>query len=311
MKYDIDILYNNPKALATIIFPSTGTPDSSGTNVTPQPIYGLVENDFNFDIHSLYSSVDPGLTAAAQTVANAEQALIGGSNRVIKNIQQTLQRWDGHTSPNFTVPITIVKYKESIDIIGQIRTLTSAVAGTYETPFTMKAPYGYGFNGLVDPSSLIQNAINASNPVAAAAQQLKAAAVSTYQSLDNLNNQYRDGTLNAELTKDLNNLLASNYQNISTQVYGTWTLKYSDWFIVPDLIITGVSSLVSKEAVKGTNEPLYARINVSFTTAYLPDARQIASWFLPAQSDTGYNSVNSLEASAANIANRNSGAPLG
>ena len=273
MNFDIDTLFANPKALVTIYFPSTGggtpTTNPDGSPL-PSVIYGLVENDFNTDVASLYSSVDPGVTAAAQTGANMAQSLIGGANRVIKNIQQTLQRWDGHSSPTFTVPITVVKYKDNIDILQIVRTLVAAPAGTYESAITMKAPYGYGFNGLlgnVSPS-----------------QALATAATFAADTASGIAN----GTILTDPTSVYSNInFSSNYQNISSQIYGTFTLKYSDWFIASDLIITHVSATIAKEAVKGTNEPLYARLNVSFTTAYLPDARQIAAWFLDRQPDDG------------------------
>ena len=255
MIYDLDRVLANPKACATVIFPATGTVDFSGAQIAPhRPIRALVETDFSLDVQSQYSSVDPGNTSAAQAGFNMVQGAIGGANRVIKNVQQTLQRWDGHSSPQFTVPIIIVKYKDSIDILDIIRTLTSACAGTYDN-ITLKAPYGYGFNGAIET---VGSALYDGLTAAQVALKLKS----------------------STNVSDL-------YSNISSNVVGTWTLRYSDWFIATDLILLHASATIAKETVRYSNEPLYARINLTFTTAYLPDQRTISAWFRPKITDVG------------------------
>lgn len=273
MKYDLEEIINNPKANATIFFPSNGTPDGNGKMISHLPISGLVETDFSLDIVSSYSDVDTGLTGAAQTAFNASQTIGSGANRIIKNVQQTLQRWNGHTAPSFTVPIIIVKYKKDIDILDIVRTLVSAPAGTYDS-LTLKAPYGYGWDGKISTiSANFADVLTATGEIAT---------------------KFKDYfSKGGRYNPSINDIQAGSalYNNISQFVKGTWTLKYSDWFLASDLIITHVSATISKETVKGTNEPLYARINVTFTTAYLPDARTIADYFLPAFTDQGSNTV--------------------
>lgn len=274
--FDLDTLVNNPKANATIYFPSSSPVnipanlDGSGGQRWHAPIKGLVESDFQTDIQSLYSSVDPGQTAHyAQTGYNAATGFVGGANRVINNVQQTLQRWTGHSSPSFTIPITIVKYKPEIDILDIVRTLVAAPAGTYDG-ITLVAPYGYGWNGL-------------DSTVGQSLGDLGKTAVEIEQEIKNKISQYTGNGQTAAQGAGISTL----YNNINNTVYGTWTISYSDWFVATGLIITHVQATVSKETIKGTNEPLYAKLAVTFTTAWLPDARTIESWFLPKTTDFG------------------------
>ena len=233
--------------------PSAGTYDDLGNVIYTPPIYGIMENDFSMDIHGLYSSVDSGGTAAAQQMGNLVKGATGGANVVVKSVLQLLQRFDGHSAPVFTVPIIIVKYKPSIDVLGIVSTLQSAPAGTYDG-ITIKAPYNYGFGSILD------NVFSAGGDF-----------------LSTVTGGWIGTATNTSAV----------YQKLGSYLQGTWTLKISDWFIASGLILTSVSSTISKEVVKGTSSPLYARLNCTFTTAVLPDARTIRNWIIPEKIDSG------------------------
>lgn len=69
------------------------------------------------------------------------------------------------------------------------------------------------------------------------------------------------------------------YKNFRAGITGTWALRYSVWFQASRLILTGVSCSFSKEVARGKNEPLYARLSLSFQPAILPSADEIQGWF--------------------------------
>ncbi|QIG71452.1 hypothetical protein EVB32_340 [Rhizobium phage RHph_TM39] len=61
---------------------------------------------------------------------------------------------------------------------------------------------------------------------------------------------------------------------------GTWSIQYANWFRASRLVLMSVSTVFSKETVKGTNKPLYAKVTLQFQPAILPTKKEVQGWFL-------------------------------
>ncbi|WBU87742.1 hypothetical protein [Escherichia phage EP_H11] len=68
--------------------------------------------------------------------------------------------------------------------------------------------------------------------------------------------------------------------NPDTAITGTWTLQIGQWFRATSLILVNVSTQYSKEIARSTGQPLWAKVQLSFTPAYLPDEDHVRSWFI-------------------------------
>lgn len=64
-----------------------------------------------------------------------------------------------------------------------------------------------------------------------------------------------------------------------TEVHNTWTVKVGNMATIPDLLLVSVDPSISRTYVAGTNTPLYARCNVVFEPAYMPNREDVMNWF--------------------------------
>jgi hypothetical protein len=237
----IEQLLNNPKACVLLSPP----PYAIQTYPEYRTIKGLVQEDFGFGMTSDFQTNDSGDTPLAAELRAANKA-VGAAQSVIKVIQQTLSNWNGSTRPTFTIPLTLVKYNQSIDIITTVKCLLDGVAPEY-SGLRMIAPYHYAI-----PLGITQ----IGNQILATGQGV-------------LGNS--QGALN-------NTALATT--NVLNGVQNTWAIQYSVWFRAFFLVLKTVTVQFSKQTAKGTNDPLYARVNLEFTPCFLPDASTVNGWFI-------------------------------
>lgn len=131
---DIAKLYSNPAAVISIVHPG---------NI--KTTVGLVESDFGFDISSVFNSEDQMANNPASNLLNAASNTTGiGAQSVVANIRQTVSQWTGSTRPTFQVPLSLVAYDPSIDIVGIASDLVAACAFEFGPGGILKAPGGYG-----------------------------------------------------------------------------------------------------------------------------------------------------------------------
>ena len=128
MMLDYAKLYKNPNARVLIKFPSNGTSPSQMKS-SSETLVALVESDFGFEMSSMFNdsdSVDP--SGNINSVVTAGMNALGQAQRIVKSVQSTLSQWNGSTKPQFNLPITLITYSKSIDIVTQVQKLYSGVA---------------------------------------------------------------------------------------------------------------------------------------------------------------------------------------
>jgi len=239
----LEELLNTERATFTLIHPEKDTVATGGRRTTT----GLVEQDIDFDMKSVFNDTDSsGNTHAFQQGMQGVEQAFGGAQGVRRSIQQTFSQWDGSQRPIFVIPMTLVKYKENYDILDIVKHLFAGVAPTYTFGVlggVLHAPYGYTARSLF--GELAHLGLSEADWV-------------------------RGNAVNSPFT----------YSSAIKNIRGTWAIRYSSWFYANFLVLHRVSASFSKETVKGTTSPLYAKVQLQFSPAALPDQDMVKSWFL-------------------------------
>lgn len=68
--------------------------------------------------------------------------------------------------------------------------------------------------------------------------------------------------------------------NVGETLTGTWTLQMGQWFRATGLVLLGCSAVFSKEIARSTQQPLMARVTLTFQPAILPTAETVRGWFI-------------------------------
>ena len=126
-------LRSNPNAKIILTLPEGGF------------IEGFVEQDFNFAMGSTYSEGQEEIAgqAEATNIANDVANTTGAFGQVlVRNIRQTVSNWTGPTKPTFDVPLTLISYDTSQNIMADVQKLFEGVAAD-ENGLLLLAPGGY------------------------------------------------------------------------------------------------------------------------------------------------------------------------
>lgn len=145
--FDIDGLRENEYVKVMIILP--GTPQI--------PVSGYITQDFAFNIGTEYSSsadssadtLNQGMAAVGAARDLAAAAGIGGgagSQKVIRDMTQTVEKFSGFKKPTFTIPMVFIATKPTDDVRSQVRSLFASAFPNFTgdiSRLVMEAPFGY------------------------------------------------------------------------------------------------------------------------------------------------------------------------